>query len=56
VISDVNGIEFYHVCTTAENRICGLMVRVLTSRRVDHGFELPSVHTKDYDSPLVTQY
>jgi len=36
------------ISTTPENRISGVMVRVLGSSAVDHGFELRSGQTKDY--------
>jgi hypothetical protein len=50
-----------HITNIRENRIGGIMVSVLASSAVDHGFEPRSGQTKDYKigivtSPLSTQH
>ena len=41
-------ISFCIVLPSSDNRICGVMVSVLTSSAVDSGFQLRSRQSKDY--------
>ena len=40
--------NYFQIFTSVKNRIVGVMVSVLASSAVDHGFEPRSGQTKDY--------